>query len=327
MTGTYFSQQFWSLRWVAEGKGARSLWPHEDPTVRFPQLLADAGIPTVQYGQAVWLLNEYGMTRGFSEEKFIRPKPGLPSTKGKWSTGADVLSEIETRLRQHGKGPLFLFFHDLDPHSPFDLGRIRRGSTKERYLSEVDLVDQRIGHLRRLLDELGLTDRTTLIFSSDHGEGFGEHGTSFHGANLYDEQIAVPLLIHHPLASPHMVDEAVTLVDLGPTILDLMGLSTPSYFMGQSLVPYLVGETPELSRPIIAEGRLKQSMVLPNGLKLIRNQRENTFEIYDLKTDPRELDNLYDRMGERGELEMQKLVQFFEDHKIRKEGYEIPYRR
>jgi arylsulfatase A-like enzyme len=117
------------------------------------------------------------------------------------------------------------------------------------------------------------------------------------------------------------------LIDLGPTILDLMGLSTPSYFMGQSLVPYLAGKTPKLSRPIIAEGRLKQAMVLPNGLKLIRNQREKTFEIYDLTKDPKELDNLYDEMGDQGALEMQKLVQFFQTHQIRKKGYEIPYRR
>ena len=327
MAGTYFSQQFWTSRRVAEGKGSRGLWPHEDPTVRFPKILADAGIPTVQYGQAVWLLNEYGMTRGFSEEKFIRPTPGRPSTKGKWSTGSDILQAIEARLRRQGKGPLFLFFHDLDPHSPFDLGRIKKGSAREQYLSEIELVDMRVGQLRRLLDELGLAERTILIVSSDHGEGFREHGTSFHGANLYDEQIRVPLLIHHPRAVPHKVEERVTLVDLGPTILDLMGIETASYFMGQSLVPYLAGKTPKLSRPIIAEGRLKQAMVLSNGLKLIRNQREKTFEIYDLTKDPGELDNLYDKMGDRGALEMQELVRFFETYQIRKEGYEIPYRR
>ncbi len=327
MAGTYFSQQFWSSRWVAEGKGSRGLWPHEDPTVRFPRILSDAGIPTVQYGQAVWLLNEYGMTRGFSEEKIIAPVPGRPSTKGKWSTGDDIMRAIEARLRRHDEGPLFLFFHDLDPHSPFDLGRIKNGSAREKYLSEIKLVDERIGQLRRLLEELGLTDRTILIFSSDHGEGFGEHGTSFHGGNLYDEQLGVPLLILHPQALPREVDEPVTLMDLGPTTLDLMGLTTPAYFMGQSLVPYLAGKTPELSRPIIAEGRLKQAMVLPNGLKLIRNQREKTFEIYDLNKDPKELDNLYDKIGDQGPAEMQELVRFFQTYQIRKKGYTIPYRR
>lgn len=327
MAGTYFSQQFWSSRWVAEGKGSRGLWPHEDPTVRFPTILADAGIPTVQYGQAVWLLNEYGMTRGFSEEQIIAPLPGRPSTKGKWSTGDDIMRAIEARLRRHDDGPLFLFFHDLDPHSPFDLGRIKNGSARDKYLSEIKLVDERIGQLRRLLEELGLTHRTILIFSSDHGEGFGEHGTSFHGGNLYDEQLNVPLLILHPHAPHREVDQPVTLIDLGPTILDLMGLSTPPYFMGQSLVPYLAGKTPKLSRPIIAEGRLKQAMVLPNGLKLIRNQREKTFEIYDLNKDPKELDNLYDKMEGQGHVEMQELVRFFQTHQIRKKGYTIPYRR
>jgi len=69
------------------------------------------------------------------------------------------------------------------------------------------------------------------------------------------------------------------------------------------------------------------AMVLPNGLKLIRNQREKTFEIYDLTKDPKELDNLYDKMGAQGALEMQELVQFFNTYQIRKDGYTIPYRR
>lgn len=327
MTGTYYSQQYWSMCTVAEGGGVRALFAHEDPHVRFPELLSRAGIPTVNYGQAVWLLNEYGLVRGFNEERFVKPVPGKPSTKGKWSTGDDVMALIEARLRKQGPGPLFLFFHDLDPHAPFDLGAKKKGATKELYLSEVALADARLGRLRSVLEQTGLAKRTIVVLTADHGEAFAEHGTGFHGQNLYDEQLRVPLVVYVPGSPPRHIDDAVTLMDLGPTFLDLLRQPTPREFMGQSLVPYLRGERPELTRPIIAEGRLKQSMLLPNGWKLIRNQREGTFEIYDLGKDPKETHNLYDELGPEGPKLMQRLRDFFEVHQIRRPGYEIPYRR
>jgi hypothetical protein len=327
MTGTYYSQQYWTLCPVPEGGGVQALFAHEDTSVRFPQLLSDAGIPTVHYGQAVWLLNKYGMARGFSEERFVAPVAGKPSTKGKWSTGDDVMGVIQSRLRSHGSGPLFLFFHDLDPHSPFDLGKLKKGPQKSLYLSEIALTDERLGRLRKTLDESGLTRRAVIILSSDHGEAFDEHGTDFHGQNLYDEQVRVPLVVLVPGQEPRRVDDPVTLMDLGPTILDLMRLPTPAHFMGQSLVAYWQGEVPNLTRPIIAEGRLKQSMLLPNGKKLIRNQQEGTFEVYDLKSDPKELRNIYDQLGPEGPLLMKNLQAFFETYRIRRPGYEIPFRR
>jgi hypothetical protein len=326
MTGTYFSQQYWTKKHVPEGGGVSALFAHQDRTVRFPTILAAAGIPTVQYAQAVWLLNEYGMTRGFSEERFIEPKAGK-STKGKWSTGNDILAAIEGRLRKHAGGPLFLFFHDLDPHAPFDLGEKKSGTIKKKWLSEVQLSDTRLGRLRKVLAETGLERRTVIILSADHGEAFSEHGTNFHGQNLYEEQVRVPLVIHVPGGQARRIDEPVTLVDLGPTVLDLLRQPTPGHFMGQSLVPYLRGDKPTLTRPIIAETRLKQSMVLPSGIKLIRDLREQTFEIYDLNADPNELDNLYDDMGPDGDALMKKLEEFFAAHRIQRAGYTIPFRR
>src|SRR5690606_1958802 len=169
------------------------------------------------------------LTRGFSEERFIEPKPGKPSTKGKWSIGDAVLDVIEERLKKHGEGPLFLFFHDLDPHAPFDLGKLQNGTRWERYLSEIELADTHLGRLRKALADSGLAERTVVIFTADHGEAFHEHGTSFHGQNLYDEQMRVTLLVHVPGREARRVDDAVSLMDLGPTILDLMRLPTPDH--------------------------------------------------------------------------------------------------
>jgi len=329
MTGKYAAQLYWSSKFVPEGKGTRAIYAHKDPAKHFPELLAAAGVDTVQYGQAVWLANEFRLTAGFSESVIVPPVEGKPSTKGKWSTGEDVIPRIFARLRQASKegGPLFLFFHDLDPHSPFDLGRAKKGSIKRRYLSEVKLVDSRIGRLTRLLEQTGLAERTVLILTADHGEGFGEHGTRFHGQHLYDEQLRVPLVIKMPNQAPREIDDYVSLIDMGPTILDLMGQPTPADFLGQSLVPYFRGEVPTFTRPLIFEVRSKDAMLLPNGLKLIRDRKTGAKEMYNLKTDPRESTNLFDVEKADAEAGHRALDAFFKRYTLRRKGYKNRMKR
>ncbi len=192
-------------------------------------------------------------------------------------------------------------------------------------------MDRQFGQIRAALVKTGLDAKAVIIFGADHGEGWGEHGTVFHGQNLYDEQVRVPLFIRVPGVAPRVVDTRISLIDLGPTNLDLMGAPTPAQFMGESLVPFLRGQAPTLTRPIIAEGRMKQSMILEDGFKVIRDQRSGSLEIYDLNRDPGELDNLYDDLGDDlgddGQARMAALRAFFDTHKIRKKGYKIPYRR
>ena len=79
-------------------------------------------------------------------------------------------------------------------------------------------------------------------------------------------------------------------------MLDLFGASTPSHMMGQSLVPLLRGEDVQFERPIAAEGRLKPAMVFGDGIKVIRNLRRNTIEVYDLRRDPHQRHNLSGRL-------------------------------
>ena len=186
------------------------------------------------------------------------------------------------RLTQQGKGPLFLFVHFMDAHSPYNPVSVPEGGpSKERYLRAVSVVDTQLGRIQKAISDLGLDDRTTMVVTADHGEAFGEHGTHFHGVSVYEELIHVPLLMKTKGAAPRRVDAPVSLIDLGPTVLDFMGLPTPGRFMGQSLAPFLRGERPKLTRPIVSEQRLKQAMVFPDGIQAIRDIRKGTTEIYD----------------------------------------------
>jgi arylsulfatase A-like enzyme len=161
---------------------------------------------------------------------------------------------------------------------------------------------------------------------ADHGEAFGEHGRLRHATTLYDELLRVPLLVHVPGVTPQRVTAPVSLMDLGPTVLDLMGQSTPGHFLGQSLVPYLRGLEPVLSRPIVAEGRGKQALLLPDGRKVIVDNRSYTLELYDLGADPGEEHNLADDGAQIAE-PLGLLRAFFEAHHSRRPGYAPHFRR
>ena len=238
-SGKYYSQLYWRLR---AGAGP-DVYADLDPTVRFPQLLTEAGVSTATFDALGFLLNDLGVVRGFQEERTLRK--GRP-----YAAGQEVMSAALARLERAPDGPLFLFLHLIDAHSPYTRAG-QKATPFEGYVAELGIVDRELGRLRQALERPELRDRAILIVLSDHGEAFGEHASTWHGITLYDELLRVPLMIWTRNGPPRTVNEPVSLIDLGPTVLDLMGVATPARFMGQSLVPFLRGERPALTRPIL----------------------------------------------------------------------------
>jgi hypothetical protein len=313
----YFSQMYWSPR-VAGG----GVLPHADPSPRFPELLVKAGIPTYTSCSIEWLNNESGVVRGFSEEKILPfETPRLPVRNA-----IELVDDAIDRLGRWKGGPMFLFFHFMDAHYPYDRAG-KTGPEEKRYIGEIGLIDKELGRLRAAIVEKGLAPHTMTILTADHGEAFGEHHTTQHGSTMYDELLRVPLVIESPDLPPHAVPEAVSLMDLGPTILDLLGQPTPGTYMGQSLVPLLRGGHAELSRPIVAESRLMRALLFPDGFKVITDPRKGTTEVYDLNHDPGELTDLYDDKSDvDGEKHVGALDHFFRAQSLKRKGYVPPYR-
>ncbi len=315
-TGKYYSATHWSSRkesWERQGK---SVWPRSDRTPRLAALLGKAGVDTINMRTLNAFSRASGIGRGFSEEIKV----------GHYTSAAKGRKRLEQRLRKQGSKPLFAAMHWIDPHAPYTSGGAKRirGSDFDRYLREVAYVDTQLGLLLRELEKPAFKDRTLLIFAADHGEAFGEHNSRFHAGTLYEELLRVPLLFRGPGIVPRKVDVPVSLIDLGPTLLDLFGQETPGWFMGQSLVPFLIGERTELTRPIAAEGgRRMQAMVFPDGYKAIVDLRRNTQEVYDLRVDPRELNNLAGT-NSRADLALNDLRLFFSTHQLK--NYEPPWR-
>lgn len=317
LTSTYYSQLYWTP--LDDGQPLY-VYPHEDDTPRFPELLQAAGVATLSVQGLPGITKEYGLVRGIKERSVVKKR-------GDFAGVREMVPEIHRLLAEHHAGPAFLFAHFADPHAPYDRGGTE-GTPFERYLAEVELVDRGIGDILRRVEDLGLAGRTIVIVSADHGEAFGEHRTQFHATTMYDELLRVPLLIRVPGVAPVRVKEPVSLVDIGPTILDVYGIAAPGHAMGQSLLSLIRGGRTPLARPLAFESsRGQRGMVFRDGLKVIVDVERGTAEVFDLHRDPGELQNLYDALGPVARERVALVQQFFDAHRHRRAGYEVPYAR
>lgn len=309
--GRYFSQ----LRWDYHGEGrTRFHYAADDDTERFPSRLSEAGVATHSFLGLTFLAGRFGIARGFTDETVV-------VTGRRHGTATETMPKLRAALEAHGEGPGFFYAHLMEPHEPYDRGAVKTGPAFERYLSEVELVDRWLGSLVQVLRRRH-RDRGYLIVTSDHGEAFGEHGTHFHTKTLYQELIAVPLVVHGPGLLPRRIDERVSLVDVGPTVMHLFGVA-PGDSMGISLIPMARGVPSDATRPVIAEGRLRRAM-LRDDLKVIEDTVRRTAEAYDLSVDPGELNNLFDEGHPEAAELLGSMRAFFAEHRI--PGYDPPYK-
>ena len=311
-SGRHFSQLYWSRY----GKGpSRFLYAAEDPTPRFPEILSANGVQTALFGGTNFLANEYGVARGFATTKVPEGRRHAMAT--------EIIDPLIARLHQAGPEPLFLYGHIMEPHSPYDRGK-KKGTDFERYVSEVSVADTQIARVSRALMQRFPT-RGVLIISADHGEAFGEHGTYQHTKTLYDELLHVPLFVKSAKVKARRIDTRVSLADMAPTILDIFRVPTPAGAVGQSLVPILRGEDAPLTRPLIAEGRLRRALYV-GDVKVIEDTRRKLVEAYDLAKDPKELVNLFDDDDPRALSALAALRTFFDAYELRIPGYTAPYK-
>ncbi len=224
--------------------------------------------------------------------------------------------------------PLFLYLHTTDPHGPYTpeepfrsrfaanvdderIGTKAWLASKEARSPETidaisDLYDAEIAfndhHFGEFLDELrerDLYENSVIVFVSDHGEEFLEHGAIQHGKTLYGEVVDVPLVVKFPRDErirPGRLGVPVEQTDLAPTLLDLVGIRAEGHD-GTSVLPWLRGDEPvEADRTVYTHldlDRYAAESVIRYPYKLVRWLRgqEPRVELYDLSQDRREARN------------------------------------
>jgi len=153
--------------------------------------------------------------------------------------------------------------------------------------------------------ELGLWDRTAVVVTGDHGEGFGEHGVTEHGFDLYAAQTKVPFIVRVPGLPAQKVRTPAGHVDIAPTLLNLARAGADPAFLGRSLVAELAGgapapasAAPRVFQEVTSERGKKRALVTED-LHVIWNWiPENTTECYDLRRDPLERHDVWGRRAE-----------------------------
>jgi Tfp pilus assembly protein PilF len=216
-------------------------------------------------------------------------------------TADAALSWLGDWRARDAKRPFFLWVHFFDPHQPYDVRSVDLAArTPTSYDAEIAEADRGVGRLLAWLEEHGALDDTLVVLTADHGESLGEHGEPTHGIFIYDATIRVPLLWRYPRALPagRTYDGPVRHIDIVPTMLALLGLPGGEKTQGVDLAPALQGRTPPPVLVQYSEARLAEegfgmaplSGVREGGRKYIRAPRP---EWYDLRADPRELDNRY----------------------------------
>lgn len=304
--GRYYSMMEWTSR-----NGRRPLlWKDKRP--RLVELLNEGGVTTSHFHTLPDMLtSRIGLVRGFQEE-FMVPQDDSPQYPAE-----SMVNEAIARLKKVGPEPLFIYMHIIEPHAPYhDHGQpLREEGKYGRYLNEVEFADGQLGRLHRAVTEFGLERRTAFIVSSDHGEGFGENGVHYHNKTLYDVVVRVPLMIQLPGVKPKVVTQNVSVIDIGPTILDLFQLPTPGFFMSETLTPFLIGGRANPNRLMFMETRAEYGMVFPDGIKVMIRRKGGTEEIYNVHEDPDEQRNLRETMGEEGVRRIELTRAFLEVHK------------
>ncbi len=255
----------------------------------------------------------YGFPRGFDRYRELKQtvaagnevSPGMITPTG---YGPRTFRTAEHWLEDNGERLFFLFVHTYQMHGPRrpeapwrDLfpSSLAPGQTQRspefhdlgRYDALVRQVDSLVGGLLDTVASQGLARETIVVVTSDHGEAFFEHGTAGHGHFVWEEETRVPLLFYAPgLLPPRVVAEPVGLVDLVPTVLDLVGLPVPAGLDGRSLAGALEHGSPlPLDRALYVEPAPGAFRAVRDARwKIVRDAESKVDTVFDLAADPHE---------------------------------------
>lgn len=256
------------------------------------EMIAAGARPDLLTAQAVDFLGRNKDRRFFLYLHFRSPaEPYIPPASAKDSFTVDPTASV-----------------DLSPGwmsglktGEFSLKREERLTLEARYDECLRAVDQEIATVLDYLERLSLRDKTLVVFTSAHGEAFGEHGYYTHGQTLFEEVTRVPLVLSGPGvrdAWPVPDSEPVSTIDLYPTLCDIMGVDKPVSLSGRSLLKRECGSVPSIC--VYAQGNwLVESLTFDPSeaywwprYKLVRNTMGAGLQVYDLERDPQERINL-----------------------------------
>jgi choline-sulfatase len=294
-------------------------------TVTLAAALRSHGYRTAAFLGGFVLDKRFGLDQGF--DSYDSPSASLNSGSSDPGDikrkGEAVADAGEEWLNANSDRPFFLFLHLYDLHTPYNLSAAEKAKYGEGYNGELGYIDHVIGDFWDYLVSHDLVNKSLIVFTSDHGEGLGEHGESTHGFFIYQSTLHVPLIIHWPgggARMPARVDAPASLLDVSPTILDAVRLPVPQAMEGKSLLA-----AAGFPGDIFSESVYPQKHFGASALASLRRGHYKYIEaprpeFYDLAQDPGELTNLYASKASVASAYRERLNQLRQLYKPRAQG-------
>jgi arylsulfatase A-like enzyme len=267
--------------------------------VTLAEILKARGFSTSAFVASFTLDSRFGLAQGFDlyDDTFDR-REALKSFRSE-RTADHVASAFLDWIERNGQKRFFSWVHFFDPHLPYSPPSPFDQEFKGRpYDGEIAFMDREIGRIIAGLDGRGLADRTLLVLAGDHGEALGEKREIDHGLFIYESTLRVPLILCAPqgLSKGTTVEARVRLIDILPTVLDLLKIDSPRKLSGQSLVPFIIGRKKDDLSAYAESFYPRENYGWSELLGLVEGRWKYISapkpELYDLVNDSREEKNL-----------------------------------
>ncbi len=268
-----------------------------DEAETLAEILQKRGYWTSAVIGALPLASDYGLDQGFDvyDDEWSENEAPFPFEyhQRRATEVTDAALRALTMPAESGV-PFLQWVHYYDPHfgylppPPFD-----ETYRDDPYAGEIAYTDRELGRIIDQLESWQRLDDTIVIITSDHGEALGEHGEAYHGSLIYDATQRVPLAIRWPAGIPagRILDGQVTLADLFPTVLDLLGLPAGSAVQGRSLAGWLAGGAPAITPFVYLEAAMLSALFNTTPARGMRSSswkyvhHREAPEVYDLALD------------------------------------------
>ena len=297
-----------------------------DSNITLAEILNDNGFTTAAVIGSFVLDSKFGLDQGFEtyDDSFDEDRVSMGFAERR---AEEVTRHAGLWLQEYPDKPFFLFLHYYDPHLAYDPPEPFKSTFADNlYAGEIAYVDYYIGEIIKKLKSLDLYDSTLIIVTSDHGEGLKQHGEVIHGYFIYQSTVRVPMVIKVPggLKNKRIKDD-VGLIDIVPTVCSMLGIVHPESVRGHDLSGYLLNDdySAKNDRNFYCETLLPMEYncnpligVISNRYKYIQTTRP---ELYDLSTDPGELNDLIDRQPQRARIMQDKIKQIL-DRQLRSDA-------
>ncbi len=261
--------------------------------------LKEQGFKTAAFVSSFTVDSRFGLDQGFDvyDDQFSPDQTfkGLTSER----KADKVFASFSQWMDGNAIHPFFAWVHFFDPHLPYDPpSPYREQYLDNLYDGEIAYMDFYVGKILDKLREQDLLAKTLIIAAGDHGEAFGEKQEKGHGVFIYESTMRVPLIFYaeNNLPKGEAVEARVRLIDIMPSVLDMLGAALPENIQGTSLLPYIEGKKRDDLSSYIESYYPRENFgwselvgLIDGRWKYIKAPQE---ELYDLEQDPEEEVNL-----------------------------------